>query len=127
MDRLELYMGQGRLEQHRGRFGLVVQKQFELAHTLQHLFGLGWNKGCVARTGTADPVLASPEFTRSLVAAPTLGQQHTVDLSEQPQRQRQPFFKQSQAMVERRNVVADFTNVIQRDTRLLIQFEQQQI
>ena len=88
MYRLELHMGQRRLEQYRGRLRLVMEEELQLAHALQHLFGRRRNEGRIARTGAADPVLAAPEFPRGLIAATTLGQQHTVDLAEQPQRQR---------------------------------------
>ena len=120
-------MGQRRLEQHRGRLRLVMQEELQLAHALQHLFGRRRNEGRVARPGAADPVLAAPELPRGLIAAPALGQQHAVDLPEQPQRQRQPFLQQAQAMVEGRDIVADLPHVIQRHTRFLIQLEQQQV
>ena len=120
-------MGQGRLEQRRSRLGLVVQKQLELAHALRHLFGRRRNEGRITRPGAADPVLAAPEFARSLATAAAFGQQHAVDLPEQPQRQRQPVCQQAQAVVERRDIVADLPYVIQRDARLLIQLEQQQV
>jgi len=60
-----------------------------------------------ARPGATDPVLAASEIPWGLVAAPALGEQHAMNFPEQPQRQRQSFIQQAQAVVESGDIVAD--------------------
>ncbi len=85
MDGLKLHMGQSGLEERWGRFRLVMQKQLQFTHALQHLLGWRRNKCRVAGPGASDPVLGSAKFTGGLVAAPTPGEQHTVHLPDQTQ------------------------------------------
>jgi hypothetical protein len=127
VDGLELHMGQRRLEQYRSRLGLVVKETFELAHAFEHVFSGRRNKGRIARPGAADPVLAAPEFARRKAAASPLVEKHPVNLSYQPQRQRQPALQESLAVVKSRNVVADFPHVIKRDAGFLVQLVEQQV
>ena len=127
MDRFELHMCQRRLEQHRGRLRLVMEEELQLAHALQYLFGRRRNEGRIARPGAADPVLAATKLARGLIAATPLGQQHAVNLAEQPQRQWQPFLQHAQTMVEGGDIVAYLPYVIQRHAGFLIQLEQQQV
>jgi hypothetical protein len=85
VDGLELNVRQGCLEENRGWFWLVMEKQFELAHTFQDFAGWRWDKGRVARSSAADPVLGAAKLPWCLTTTAAFVQKDTVDLFEEPQ------------------------------------------
>lgn len=104
-----------------------MEEKLEVGHALHHCF---WRRGNECRTtgpAAADPVLAASKFTRVLVAAEVISQQHAVHFSEQPERQRQSLFQKTHAMIEGRDIVADLAYVIKRYPWFLIQLIQQQV
>ena len=106
---------------------LLVQEQFEGAHAIEDEFRRWRNEGGGPRAGAADPVLALPELARLFFAAPALRQKDLVDLADQPQGERKAAAQPIEAMVERRDVVRDFLNVVQRHAGRLVVFKQEQV
>jgi len=84
-----------------------MQKHLQIAHALQHLIGRWRNKGCIAESGAADPVLGFSKFTRCLVGAPSLVKQHTVHFLDQSQRHRKSLRQSLQPIVQGSHIIAD--------------------
>ena len=127
MDGLELHVCQGGLQQRRSGLWLVMQEALEVAHAIQHLVRRRRHEGGVPWAGAPDPVLAAPELPWRLSTPAPISQKHTVDLAEQPQRQREAPAQTLETILERGHVVAHLAHVIQRHPRLLLQLEEQQI
>lgn len=127
MDCFKLHMCQRGLEKHRHRLRFIVQKKFQRAHALNDLYRRRGNKGRVPRARAADPVLTAPEFSRCPAAVPSFGQQDAVHFAEQAQGHGESRLQQMQAVAERGDIIADLLHIIERNSGLLIQFEQQQI
>lgn len=81
------------------------------------------NEGGGPRPGSADPVLALSELARLLVAPPAFGEKHFMDLADEPQGERQSPAQPLEAMVQRRDIVRDFLDVVQRYARRLVVFK----
>jgi hypothetical protein len=80
--------------------------------------GGGGTKAAVPRP--PDPILALPELAWLLVAAPTLRQKDFMNLPDEPQGKRKAPAKPAETMVQRRDVVRDFLDVVQRHARHLV-------
>jgi hypothetical protein len=61
-----------------------------------------------------------PEFARLFVAAPALRQKDRMDLADEPQGKWKAPAQPFEAMVQRRDVVRDFLDVVQRHARRLV-------
>ena len=77
-----------------------------------HELGGRRNEGRGSRAGSSDPVLAFPKLAWLLAAAPALRQKDLMDFPDEPQGQGKTPAKSREAMVQCRDVVRDFLDII---------------
>ena len=83
MDRFELHMRQGSLDQGERSNRIVMQELFQQTHACHHLVRRWRNEPGVSRSAAADPILAPPEFPRALSPPPAAGEQFRVSLRDE--------------------------------------------
>src|ERR1700722_8376775 len=108
---LELDVDQARSDEQRQIGPFVVQEKFEVIHAFGNRVRRWGHEGGVAGASTADPVLAPAEFTGLLIAPPALREEDSVDLPNQPERQRKAAAHAVESVVQRGDVVRDFFDV----------------
>src|SRR5690348_5578072 len=99
MDGFELHMDETGLNQKREGVFVIVQKMLKPVQTLHHLCWRWWDKGCISRTTTPNPVLRTTEFTGSLVRTTSTPQQYRVNFPDQPQGQRKSALEAAYTML----------------------------
>ena len=127
MNRLELHVGERRLEQDRRRFRLVVQPAFERPHAFRDALRGRRDEHRVPRPGSPYPVLGAAEFAGLPVGPSTALEEHAVDLADQSVRQRKVVSQPAQPVFESGDVVRHLYHVVEGDARRFLQLEQQEI
>src|ERR1700730_187931 len=101
MDGFELHMYECGFEQNRQFFVLAMQELFEHAHAFDQFLRWWWDKCSVAGPRASDPILGFAEFTRTLLTAAPLRQENLVNLSYQPQREREFLAEPAKPVIHR--------------------------
>src|SRR5260370_13818727 len=99
MDGLELHMNEARLDQQGEIWSICVQEKFKAGHAIENQVGGRWYKNGISRPASTNPVLTLSEFASLLLAATSLREEHMVNLTNQPQRQRKSRTQSLQTVV----------------------------
>src|ERR1700737_4442393 len=105
MDGFELHVHERRLHQYGQVFLLAMQELFERAHAFHQFLRWWWDNCCVAVPRASDPILGFAEFTRTLLTAAPLRQENLVNLSYQPQREREFLAEPAKPVIHRCHVI----------------------
>jgi hypothetical protein len=123
VNRLELGVRQRSMDQYRA-CGILMEESLEIVQRLahrgdrrRHIGGLGQRY-----VSGSDPVLRGAELTRLLLRAATAGEQHAMDLPDQPQRERQ-LRQALQSVVHRPHIVDDVLHVTRQAASLWTDLE----
>lgn len=114
MNGLKLDVRHCRLQQSGHWGGPVMEEQFQITHARHNMFRRRRNKHRVTWTGTADPILAAPEFTGCGIFSPPAGHEFGVHFLNQPQLKWKSTSHPLQPMLHSRHVITDFARVIHR-------------
>ena len=126
MYRLELDMGERRLDQGRQAALLFMEEALKVAHQVEDAVSRWRDEEGVARPRTADPVLRGAERARLLSAAAPGREQDGVHLQDQAQRERKAAGDTLQPVAERADVGRDLFDIIDRRAgRLVLLIEQE--
>jgi hypothetical protein len=74
---------------------------------------------------SSNPVLRTPEISRSLIFSATPGKQDFVNLPQKAKRQRKSTPDPTKSMVKRGDVVADLNYIVERYAWFLLELEKQ--
>ena len=128
VDGLELRMCQAGVDEC-GQL-LLVQEALEVVERLLHLVDRGRHERrlCQARVLRPDPVLRAAKLAGETVSTATAGQELTVDLADQAERERQ-LAKPIQAVVHRVDVADDLVDVLRQPapSRTGLELDREQI
>ena len=127
MDRLELDVGQRRLEQPWRVRWHIVQERFQFAHRALDLLRRGGNKVCIAGATTSDPVLRPAELAGGEVLPAATRQQVGMHLTDQSVREREPLPKPRHAMLQSQDIVGDLDHVVEGSAGGVIEFKEQEV
>src|SRR5260221_13733176 len=87
-----------------------------------------WRHICrIARSCSANPVLSTPELSRRLSSSACPGHQDFMDFFDQPRAHWKSVPEPAESMIHRSNIVRNFLDIIQRDTRRLFTFVQKEV
>jgi hypothetical protein len=87
VDAFELDMGETGLHEHGDAGSFCVQEALEIAHAGRDLLRRWGDERGIARPRAADPVLAAAKLARVLPFAASAGEQNSVYLAQQSQRE----------------------------------------
>lgn len=121
---LELDMSETRLHEH-GYLGRFRMKEaLEIAHATRDFLRRRHKRG-IARSRAADPVLAAAKLAGVPPFATPAGEQHSMDLTQRPQGEREAFLEACEAMVHRRDVVRHLADIVQGNAGRFFRFVEQ--
>ena len=107
--------------------GAGVEECLEITHASRDEIGRRRDKESVAGAGSADPVLAAAKLSGLHVAAAAFGEKHLMNLSDEAKRQREITPKPVETVGHGGDVVGDFLDVIEGNTRRFLVLKQQKV
>src|SRR5919198_4333689 len=127
MDRFELYVRQGRLDQDRQPVPFGVEEALQVGHAVGDGCVRRWHEYRVAWARAANPVLAATELARLLLAASTAGEELPVNLADQPRAEWEAAAEALKAVLHRGHVAGHLDDVVEGHTGRLLHLKQQQV
>src|SRR5258708_4239011 len=107
-------MSKRSFQEDRGPLRIVVQEPLEIPKQLGESLMRRWYKRGVGRSRSAQPALAPPEFARVFIAPAAACEQDPVNFLQQPKGQRKSLPDPPESMIQRRDIVRDFSNIYGR-------------